>query len=204
MRIGVDFDNTIVSYDGVFHKVAVERGLIGQDVSTNKDSVRDYLRSVGKENDWIELQGHVYGARMDVARPYKGVIEFFRRCVRNNVDVFIVSHKTRRPFAGEPHDLHAAAKGWLTEVGFFDPGVIGLDPDRVFFELTKQEKIKRIVQLGCTHFIDDLPEFLAEPGFSADTRRVLFDPTDAHLHHVPRVGSWREFTAVVFGEADAA
>jgi hypothetical protein len=28
MRIGLDFDNTIACYDGVFHAAALERGLI--------------------------------------------------------------------------------------------------------------------------------------------------------------------------------
>ena len=28
MRIGIDFDNTIVSYDALFHKVAREQGVI--------------------------------------------------------------------------------------------------------------------------------------------------------------------------------
>ena len=28
MRIGIDFDNTIVSYDTLFHKVAVEQGAV--------------------------------------------------------------------------------------------------------------------------------------------------------------------------------
>ena len=28
MRIGIDFDNTIACYDGVFHQAALERGLI--------------------------------------------------------------------------------------------------------------------------------------------------------------------------------
>ncbi len=35
-------------------------------------------------------------------------------------------------------------------------------------------------------------------------RTLLFDPTDAHRNHAPRVGSWREFTTAVFGEANAA
>ena len=35
----------------------------------------------------------------------------------------------------------------------------------MFFELTKEAKVARIGGLGCTHFIDDLPEFLREPGW---------------------------------------
>jgi len=44
VRIGIDFDNTIVSYDTLFHRVALERGLIPISVPANKISVREYLR----------------------------------------------------------------------------------------------------------------------------------------------------------------
>ncbi len=43
MRIGIDFDNTIACYDGVFHKAAIERGLIPDDLDSSKNAVRDYL-----------------------------------------------------------------------------------------------------------------------------------------------------------------
>ena len=45
MRLGLDFDNTIVSYDALFHKVALEGSLIPADVAPTKLNVRDYLRS---------------------------------------------------------------------------------------------------------------------------------------------------------------
>ena len=32
MILGVDFDNTIVAYDSLFHRVALERGLIPADL----------------------------------------------------------------------------------------------------------------------------------------------------------------------------
>jgi hypothetical protein len=44
--------------------------------------------------------------------------------------------------------------------GLFLPGWVELGPDQVFFEVTKQEKVNRIVTLGCSHYIDDLPEIL--------------------------------------------
>src|SRR6185437_11131914 len=40
MRIGIDFDNTIACYDGVFHAAALERGLIPKDLARDKNSVR--------------------------------------------------------------------------------------------------------------------------------------------------------------------
>ena len=79
LRIGIDFDNTIACYDQLFHRMALEKGLIPADLPEGKSQVRDYLRHGGKEDAWTELQGHVYGARMGEAPPFPGVIEFFVR-----------------------------------------------------------------------------------------------------------------------------
>ena len=54
MRIGIDFDNTIVSYDALFHKVAREAGLVPESVAATKVAVRDYLREIGREDDWTK------------------------------------------------------------------------------------------------------------------------------------------------------
>jgi len=193
-RIGVDFDNTIICYDQVFHSVAIEKGLIPADLPLNKGRVRDYLRDAGKEDEWTELQGYVYGTRLSDAIPYKGVMEFFRFCRSSNFLIFVISHKTRYPYLGPQYDLHQAAYDWMEDQSFFDPERIGLAKGNVFFELTKQEKIQRIVQLKCTHFIDDLPEFLSEPSFPESVIRLLFDPGQNHMDKHPyiRFSSWNQ------------
>ena len=109
MRVGVDFDNTIVCYDDVFHRVAVEWGLIPAEIAASKGAVRDYLRAEGREDTWIEVQGYVYGNRFREAPPFPGVTEFFNRCEEQAVPISIISHRTRYPFAGPRYDLHEAA-----------------------------------------------------------------------------------------------
>src|SRR5947209_15546726 len=126
MHLGVDFDNTIVCYDALFHKVARERNLIPPEVPINKSEVRNHLRRVGNEDAWTEMQGYVYGARMSEAAPYPGVLELIRSCRESGTRVSIISHKTRHPFLGEKYDLHAAALNWLELQGFFDPARLGL------------------------------------------------------------------------------
>ncbi len=180
MHLGVDFDNTIVCYDALFHKVAREQGLIPADVPVNKSDVRNYLRRVDNEAAWTEMQGYVYGGRMSEAAPYPGVLEFFQACRAAGIPTSIISHKTRHPFLGEKYDLHAAATAWLEQQGFFNAEQIGLPREQVFFELTKAAKLARIGQCGCTHFIDDLPEFLGEPDFPAAVQRILFDPNQLY------------------------
>ncbi|MCP4351308.1 MAG: haloacid dehalogenase-like hydrolase [Desulfobacterales bacterium] len=198
MYIGIDFDNTIICYDKVFHKVAREQGLIPANLTASKDNVRDYLRKTGKEDAWTEMQGYVYGKRIMDADPFSDVIDFFRFSRNKDIPVCIVSHKTRHPYMGPEYDLHQATYRWLEHHGFFDSENIGLAREQVFFELTKKEKITRIKKLGCTHFIDDLPEFLSEPAFPGNVIRILFDPNRNHLngHSLQRVSSWKKILEI--------
>lgn len=197
MLLGIDFDNTIVCYDALFHRVCRERELIPAEVPVNKTDVRNYLRQIGREAVWTEMQGYVYGARMSEAAPYPGVLEFFRACRQAALPCRIISHKTRRPFLGEPYDLHAAATDWLEQHGFFNPADLALAHEHVFFELTKDAKLARIGAAGCTHFIDDLPEFLGEAAFHPNVQRTLFDPNQLYAAETrfTRAGSWQEISA---------
>jgi hypothetical protein len=192
LRLGIDFDNTIVCYDEVFHRVALEQGLIPASLPVSKSSVRDHLRAIGKEDAWTEMQGEVYGRRMIDALAFPGVLDCVRRLVQRGASVFIISHKTRHPYRGARYDLHEAALAWMDSNGLFDPNRIGLSRGHVFLELTKEAKLQRIGDLGCTHFLDDLPELLAEPGFPRGVRRFLFDPRDEYRHvgDFPRIRSW--------------
>jgi hypothetical protein len=199
--IGVDFDNTIVRYDDVFGRVALDLDLVPPHAATSKTSVRDHLRSIGQEDRWTELQGIIYGPRMSDAEMFPGVAEFFARCRAADTPVAIVSHRTRFPYLGERHDLHAAARDFLSRHGFHDDAGIGLPVDRVFFEETKEGKLARIAALGCTTFIDDLPELLADPRFPAGVRRILFDPSQLHAPPlgVEPAASWADVERLLAG-----
>lgn len=193
MVIGVDFDNTIVCYDGLFHRVALESGLIPATLPLSKDAVRDYLRSSDKEDLWTELQGHVYGKHILEAEPFSGVEEFFLTARRRDVPICVISHKTRHPFAGPPCDLHEATYAWLRARGFVGSSAIGLSQGEVFLEISKENKLDRIRNSGCTHFIDDLPEFLLHHDFPGNVERLLFDPHGrlSSSRHLKGFRSWR-------------
>jgi len=175
MRVGVDFDNTIVSYDTLFHKVGVESGAVPPETPVSKLAVRDHLRRIGREEVWTEMQGLVYGARLMEAEAFPGVFEVFAWARDVGIELSIISHKTRHPFIGPKYDLHAAAREWI-ETHLRDASGPFLPPESVFFELTKPEKVARVAERRCGWFIDDLPEILTAPGFPEATVPVLFAP----------------------------
>ena len=112
LLIGIDFDNTIVSYDKVFHKIAVESGYIPSKFPISKIKIRDYLRKHSVEDKWTEMQGLVYGPRMKDAYPFKGVSKFFRRCFEKNIKISIISHRTIHPYIGKKYNLHDSHRNW--------------------------------------------------------------------------------------------
>jgi hypothetical protein len=201
MLVGLDFDNTIVCYDRLFHRLARERGLIPDTVPATKNGVRDYLRSIDRENAWTEMQGIGYGPRIADAEPFPGVLDFIAKCKSAGVRIAIISHKTKHPYLGDKYDLHEAAHTFLTRHGFYKTSDTGLSPLSVWLELTKQAKLDRIGSLGCDLFVDDLPEFLAEPSFPSPVRKVLFDPANAcpDSSEYTRVRLWPEVATLVKG-----
>ena len=137
MLLGLDFDNTLICYDELFHAIATERSLLPASIPKYKIAVRDHLRATGQEHEWTRMQGEAYGRRISEARAYDGVLDTLRDLSRSGVSMCVVSHKTRTPYLGEPFDLHAAARDWLEQHQFFDKEGLGWSRNQVFFELTK-------------------------------------------------------------------
>jgi hypothetical protein len=183
LRIGIDFDNTIVGYDEVMYRIASERGLVGGDGDLTKRTVRDRIRQLPDgEIEWQKLQALAYGPRMGEAVLLEGADEFIRRCRRAGVDVCIVSHKTLFANYDETRtDLRAAAMAWMTARRFFEPDGLGLRCGDVYFESTRAAKIARVAQIGCSHFIDDLVEVFLEPSFPSGVQKILLAPDAAAM-----------------------
>lgn len=193
MIIGIDFDNTIASYDEPMHRTAVGRGLIPAELPKNKKLIRDAIRALEDgESKWRALQVFSYGPGMREARPMDGVKEFMSACKERDIDVVIVSHKSEYANFGDPTvNLRAAALRWLEVQGFFDSARFGVGPERIFFESTREEKIGRIRAVGVTHFVDDLEETFLEASFPAGVEKILLSPQSTPGDK----GGWRAFPA---------
>ncbi|WP_257180555.1 MULTISPECIES: hypothetical protein [Bradyrhizobium] len=201
MRIGIDFDNTIICYDKVFAAAARQRGLVPEGWVGLKTEVRDFLRSrAGGELAWQGLQGFVYGKGIVGAEIYPGVREFLSSCRRAGASVFIVSHKTQFGHQDPDRvDLREAARGWLKAAGLVDTADTALAAGNVYFEDTLAAKVERLASLKLDIFIDDLVDVFEQPHFPKATRSILFTQSrPPHPAHCEPIASWADISRGVF------
>ena len=199
---GIDFDNTIITYDELLAKIARERGLLNSDLDQTKRKLRDRIRELPNgEIEWQRCQALMYGSRIGEAKLTKGVPQFFERCRRKGVRIYIVSHKTEfSRFDTTGSNLRSAALGWMTASGFFERDGLGIKYEDIFFADTRQTKIDRIAALRCTHFIDDLEETFLEPTFPQSIARILYEPgrESAPPTGVMLMKTWQEISDYFF------
>jgi hypothetical protein len=194
--IGLDFDNTLADYTDLFRREAAAGGLDAADL--DKTQIRDALRARGPDGEleWQRLQARVYGPGLVHAPMMPGAAEFLALCTETATAVAVVSHKSR--FAAQDPggtDLREAARAWLgRHCG-------GIAAERVFFEGERSAKLKRIASLGCTHFIDDLPEVLTDPDFPRGVVRLWLADCPGRIcpPGIAAAGPWPRLSREVFG-----
>ena len=206
MILGIDFDNTLVCYDGLFHAAAVAGKLLPAEAPGGKRAVRERLIQLGREDDFTRLQGWVYGPGLKDARPYPDARECLRRLSQAGAGIKLISHKTRFPILGPAYDLRQAAWGWLEANGWLAGGPLA--PADVFFEDSLEEKAARVAKCGCTHFVDDLERFFRHPAFPTGTIKLWFRPPGEEGDAAAPIGttsfaSWREIEAALTDSAKA-
>ena len=74
IKLGLDFDNTLIDYDEVFYKIAFQKGLIPKSIDRNKASVRTYLVNKNREEEF-KPDGE---KRCQVARERVDALHFLR------------------------------------------------------------------------------------------------------------------------------
>lgn len=203
MIIGVDFDNTIINYNDPFYDTALKAGWIEETTDRSKNAVREQVRQLKDgEIKWQRLQAIVYSTKLSDAKLVTGAAEFFINCNQRKIPTNIISHKTKHAKHDEKRiNIREAALTWMKEKHFFEPQGLGLSAGDVFFESTRQEKIERIKQLGCTHFIDDLEEMFLEDSFPSKVEKILYAPKGDHLslQGVLMYTNWKEINDYFFG-----
>ena len=202
LMIGIDFDNTIVSYDTLASQIVVEWGLFDPGMVMNVKQIRTRLRAmVGGEERWQDLQAAMYGHRIGEAVATNGLTAFLRKCAEKNARLAIVSHKTLHAARDASRvNLQSSALNWLKDKGLLDPGRYGLQESAVHFEPTPASKARRVAEIGCTHFIDDNPLVFMESDFPETAEKILFSPggEEEVPDGVIETRNWAEIASRIF------
>ncbi|MBF0447826.1 MAG: haloacid dehalogenase-like hydrolase [Magnetococcales bacterium] len=207
MHIGLDFDNTLVTYDSLFFRLAQEQRFLPSECVPPANPSKNWVRQVvrdwgGGEIAWQKIQAEVYGPRMSEALLMPGVSDFLSTATERGARCFIISHKTtfaRQDIRGE-YNLHKAALDWMESHDFFNRDGFNFSLEDIFFNPTRAGKIAQIGRSSCDYFIDDLVEVLTEPGFPKQTRRLLLDPEGSAPPGPYRpMSSWAAIQRAIFG-----
>lgn len=200
-RIGIDFDNTVACYDRAFISVAAILNIdLGERVSTKTEVKESLLRQPEGDLAWQRLQGQVYGKYMDLAEIFPGFFEFLYLSKLRGHSVVIVSHKSEFGHFDEDRiPLREQALRWMRANRFFEKNGLSLSEEEVFFESTREKKIHRIRELGCTHFIDDLSDVFEEPLFPKDVCKIWFRPGSRETGGSQALSpmSWKEINCAI-------
>jgi hypothetical protein len=200
LKIGLDFDNTIVCYNNAIRLLADKLLDLPTKISRSKLEIRNFLRRAGRENEWTAFQGELYGPGMCYAEPFENSIKKMLELQEADHELIIISHRSQRPYAGPGYDLHAAANDWienrLKKVGLFNQPQ---HKNPVNFLETQTEKIRMINRFNCDAFVDDLPEIFCNQSFPARTRSILFAPenTKQPTHPDFLITNWAELDGVI-------
>ncbi|MDA8992608.1 hypothetical protein N9F75_02115 [Candidatus Pelagibacter ubique] len=197
MIIGFDFDNTLIDYTNSFKKLVKKKKLVPEKFNKNKIAIRNYLREKNLENKWTILQGEIYGNAIMDAEIYDGVKNTFQYILQNNIKIKIVSHKTQYPYMGRKVDLRLSALKWIEKNILNQISNTNFSKSDIFFENTINDKIKKIQELCCDIYVDDLPEILNL--LPNKIQKILFSPISNNYknYNYKVMQSWTEFKKII-------
>ena len=185
IRIGIDFDNTIICYDDLFVRAVREKNWdLGSECGESKAAIKHRLLSLdGNDFRWQELQAIVYGILIKDATPFPEVIETLKYFKDEGVyELFIVSHKTPASLYLKHVTLIDKAEHWIQSHRITD----FVPVENIFFRPLRDEKIDVIRSLDLDFFIDDLLEVLHDKNFPP-IHSLFFNPDGNELNHWEKI-----------------
>ena len=194
MRIGFDFDNTIVDYDLVFTQIADELNL--EYLDSPKNSIKNYYEiELGQPNSWKKIQFKVYCELISKISPSEKFITFLNWLIDNKHDIFIVSHKTQNIRINNKNlNLRQPAKKWI------EKNIPNFNKERLFFESSAIAKIRKIKSLNLDFFVDDLVTILNHRQFPHVTKKILINSRWQKLNNIYIAKNWEEVKKYIIDE----
>jgi hypothetical protein len=191
MRIGFDFDNTIVDYDLVFTQIADQLNL--EYLDSPKNSIKNYYEvELGQPNSWKKIQFTVYCELISKISPSKKFITLLNWLIDNKHDIFIVSHKTQNIKINNTNlNLREPAKKWI------EKNIPIFKKERIFFESSAAAKVRKIKSLSLDFYVDDLLSILNHRQFPVVTKKILFNSSELKLNNIYIASNWDEVKSYI-------
>lgn len=190
LRIGIDFDNTIIDYNNIFYKLARQYQFIDIDVVASKSEVKAaIIAKYGNDNNWQLLQSKAYGESIYQAECFIQCKAVLLKLVQQGHQLFIVSHKSELSHFDPLVSLRKHALAWLIQQEIISDDFI--KSSHLFFMGTLEDKVKKIASLELDIFIDDLDQVFLHEQFPNKTVNIAFGrQINSLISH--RIESWNE------------
>lgn len=158
MLIGFDLDHTLFDYSKAIRKALLSDEKYYELTSTHKEQLKNDMCSLLGENAWTEFQGILYCKFVELVYIDSVAKQILVSLVKNNHDINIFSHKTRKPILGDDCLLRDIASIKLKQ----ELKSLDLDLDSIYVSYfdSLSEKIQAICNSSFDYFIDDLSEVI--------------------------------------------
>jgi fermentation-respiration switch protein FrsA (DUF1100 family) len=195
-RFGFDLDNTIVDYSASVERYCFDNAL---QICKTIEELRALLQEIDDSGyHWQIAQGWLYTDGLSYAKPADGVIDLCEYLKARNFKLFIISHKTTHTpvFCGYK-ELRGVATKWISSRGLSKYFV---DTENIFFEATRNLKIKRIQSLSLHYFVDDLVQIFQDPSYPKKIVSFLLSTKSSNLSWVHDVTSFMSIQEILDNE----
>jgi FMN phosphatase YigB (HAD superfamily) len=151
---GFDLDNTLIDYSAAVEEYCRIKTLTP---CTNIGILREQLRKNNlSDYEWQLAQGWLYTEGLQFAQAGLGSVELCDYLIQEGYKLYIVSHKTSHTpdFCGKIA-LHGLANNWIKKsviANYFK------EKEQIYYEPTRELKVKKIRELALNYFVDDLEE----------------------------------------------
>ena len=192
LKIGIDFDNTLVNHDKSFYEKLKKKIKISKKKFKNKDDIKNFIIKNFNNKIWTEIQGEVYSC-LDYSTPNPYSHKVLEK-IREKHNLFLISHKTTYPVIGKKIDLHKISKKWLKEHGFAYVKNPIFKRENIFFETNIHKKISRIRKIKCDIYIDDLHKILKLlPNY---IKKIHFTKNKINTNY-KSISNWKYFYEII-------
>ena len=190
---GFDLDNTLINYsEAVAEFCRINSLPLCNDIGNLKVMLRKFSDS---DHEWQLAQSWLYTSGLEFAQLGLGSIDLISYLTQKGYHLYIVSHKTSHTpkFCGQV-PLHDLANNWIkkSEIASYFK-----ETEQIYYEPTRELKVKRIRELALNYFVDDLEEVFNESEFPIDTKSFLIYKSSSQNSKIKCVGDFIDIKEIL-------